>query len=491
MLRRTWILLIVVGSLALASCASPVRSGGMAEGTKPLNVLLITLDDMGFGTSGAEGCTVPGITPHIDTLASEGIMFTHGYIMVPMCGPSRAAMLSGRYPHCSGMMGHGTQPPPSWKEPAVKTPSLSTCLHDRGWRTGAILKYRRTERQNTWDVTYGERPYGVGFHDRNPESFYERTRQFFAGAKAAGKPFFLYANPVDPHHPWPGTKDEKEVLSEFNPSHKYPDPGRTYAAGEIEVPACLPDLPGVRGNLVPYYESLHRGDACVGGILQALEDSGLADNTLVIFLSDHGMGVPAAKNTLYHHGTRTPIIMRLPGKIKPGTVDTRSLVCAIDIMPTVLEACGMPAVNGIEGRSVYDVVTGKKRKTDRTYALTTFDYWFDSKDKHFYPQRSIIDSRFCYIWNSYVQRSGGKKVVPMFWNEVLQSSIGKDRRPAERIEFLKNRPVEEFYDLSKDPGCWNNLINDEQYQKQIGEFRTRLKREMVQTNDPESVYFKQ
>ena len=74
--------------------------------------------------------------------------------------------------------------------------------------------------------------------------------------------------------------------------------------------------------------------------------------------------------------------MRLPGKIKPGMVDTSSIVCAIDIMPTVLEACRLPAVNGIEGRSVYKVVTGKKQKTDRQYALTTFDYWSDSKEVH-------------------------------------------------------------------------------------------------------------
>lgn len=482
-MRRTWMLLLIIGSLVLSSCGNP-------DGQRPLNVLLITLDDMGFGTAGVEGCTVPGITPHIDTLASQGVMFTHGYIMVPMCGPSRAAMLTGRYPHCNGMMGHGTQPVGVWEEPLVKTPSLSTYLHDRGYRTGAILKNRRTAHQNTWDVRYGEWPYGSGFHDRNPHSFYERTRAFIAGSQEAGKPFFLYANPIDPHHPWPDTKDEEEVLAEFNPSHAYPDPERTYTSKDVQVPECLPDLPGVRENLVPYYESLHRGDACVGSILQALEDSGRADNTLVIFLSDHGMGVPAAKNTLYQHGTRTPIIMRLPGKIKAGTIDTDSIVCAIDFMPTVLEACGLPAVKGLEGRSIYDVITGKKQKTDRTYALTTFDYWFNYKEEHFYPQRSIINKEFCYIWNSYVQRSEGKKVMPILWSELVESGIDEDQRLAERMAFLKNRPVEELYDLSEDPGCWNNLIDDKRYRKQVSEFRARLKREMVQSNDPERFYFR-
>ena len=255
------------------------------------------------------------------------------------------------------------------------------------------------------------------------------------------------------------------------------------------VPACLPDLPGVRENLVPYYESLHRGDACIGSVLKALEDSGQADNTLVVFLSDHGMGVPGAKNTLYPHGTRVPIIMKLPGKTKPGTVDRRSIVSAIDVMPTILEACQLPAVNGIEGRSVYNVIAGKKKKTDREYALTTFDYWGDSTEKHFFPQRSIINKEFCYIWNSYVQRSDGEKMVPMPWNDVVESSLG-DQRMAERIEYFKNRPVEEFYDLSKDPGCWNNLVDDKDYQKQLAGFRAILKREMAQSNDPERPFFK-
>jgi N-sulfoglucosamine sulfohydrolase len=488
-LRQTLLLLLAFRISISFSCPAAIGSDAVPRGENRLNVLILTLDDMGFGTTGVEGCTVPGVTPHIDKLSSQGMLFTHGYVMAPMCGPSRAAILSGRYPHRSGMMGHGAQPPKSWEEPLTKTPSLSTYLHDKGYRTGAILKYRRTDSQNTWDVKYGELAYGAGFHDRNPESFYERTKAFIAGARARDKPFFLYANPIDPHRPWSGTVDEKQVLGEYNPAHPYPGPGRKYAPEEVDVPKCLTDLPGVRENLVPYYESLHRGDECIGSILKALSDSGQDDNTLVVFLSDNGMGVPGAKNTLYQHGVRTPIIMKLPGRIESGGVDARSIVSAIDIMPTVLEASGLPAVDGIEGRSVYDVVIGKTQTTDREYALTTFDYWSDSTDEHFYPQRSIINKEFCYIWNSYVQRSDGQKVVPMYWNDVAQSSLGKSRKLADRIKFLKNRPVEEFYDLSKDPGCWNNLIDDKSYREQVRHVRAVLSREMVDSADPERLHY--
>ncbi|HKK17656.1 MAG TPA: sulfatase [Opitutales bacterium] len=458
---------------------------GLAGEGRPLNVVLLTLDDMGWGTSGVEGCKVPGVTPNIDRLASQGKLFTHGYVMVPMCGPSRAALLTGRYPHSSGMMGHGKQPPPLWEEPTVKTPSLSTYLHQLGYRTGAILKNSRTDYLNIWDVTYDELPVGAGFHDRNPDSFYQRSKAFIAEAATLGQPFFLYANPIDPHDPWPGTKWERKALREYNPNNPYPAPERRYSAEEVDVPTCLPDLPWVREQLVPYYESMHRGDACIGAILQAIEDSGQADHTLVIFLSDNGMGVPGAKNTLYQHGTRTPIIMKLPGVIEAGSVDDRSIVSAIDLMPTILEACRLPPVEWIEGRSIYNVLVGEKEQADRDYALTTFDYWGDSEEAHFYPQRSIINGQYCYIWNAYVQRSNGTKVVPMFWNDVLLSGNGKNKIAEERIAYFKNRPVEEFFDLSKDPGCWNNLIDDKNYQEEIARFRAILKREMMESKDPE------
>jgi N-sulfoglucosamine sulfohydrolase len=479
------LLLIHLSIIMLGGCRYNQKQHKKGNG---LNVLLITLDDMGYGTSGAEGCKVPDITPNIDNLASGGILFTHGYVSVPMCGPSRAAMLSGRYPHCNGIMGHGVQPPPLWEEPLVKTPLFATYLHDNGYRTGAILKNRRCGDQ-MWDVRNHEFPYGVGFHDRNPNSFYERTKAFITQAKEMDKPFFLYANPIDPHEPWVDTGQENHMLDNWNPLNKYPDPGRRYTPTEIEVPECLPDLLAVRINLVPYYESLHRGDECIGGILKALEESGEADNTIIIFLSDNGMCAPAAKNTLYQHGTRTPIIMKLPNKIKPGVVDKNSIVCAIDIMPTVLEALDLPAVKGIEGHSVYDVATGKKERSDRDYAFTSFDYWDSSEEKDFYPQRSIINKDYCYIWNSYVQRFSGEKTMPSPWFGVVQSSVNENAQLTEWTERLRKRPVEEFYDLKKDPGCWNNLINDDKYQDQINDFRSHLMMEMQQTNDPERYYF--
>jgi len=482
--------LITILFLASLSCNPTPETLSSEAHNAPLNVLLITLDDMGYGTSGAEGSTVPDITPNIDKLASEGILFSHGYVMTPICGPSRAAILSGRYPHGSGMMGHGEQPPELWEEPDVKTPSISTYLHDNGYTTGAILKHRRSAYLNTWDTEYFELPMGVGYHDRNPESFYKRTKAFIESAENSDKPFFLYANPIDPHRPWDNTKDEQGDLDLYNPNNRFPRPSRIYTADEVEIPNFLIDLPDIRKAMIPYYNSLHRGDECIGAILKALEESGKADNTLVIFLSDHGMGAAGAKSTLYQDGIRTPIIMRWPNHIKEGLIDDQSLVSSIDIVPTIIDAVGLTPLSAIEGKSIYKVLTNEQDKTDRDYAYAAFNYANQSTEDRYFPQRAIINESYLYIWNAHVERSNGAKQKDFrWWHDVVNSSLDKSEKLKKKIESLRNRPNEEFFDLSKDPGCWNNLINDHAYREQISKFRKELKNEMLATNDPERFYY--
>ncbi len=478
-------------SLAITLQMSCQSNQKTAQKEAPLNIVLITLDDMGYGTTGIEGCTVPGITPYIDKFASEGMTFTRGFVMSPMCGPSRAAILTGRYPHCSGMMGHGTMPPALWEEPQIKTPSISTYLHDNGYTTGAILKLSRSKYLNTWDTEYHELPYGVGFHDRNPTSFYTRTKDFIKTAKKNKKPFFLYANPIDPHRPWDNTKQEKEMLKKWNPNKKYPEPAKKYTTDEIEVPEFLLDLPDVREALVPYYNALHRGDACVGSILQAIDDSEMRDNTLVIFLSDHGMGAPGAKNTLYQDGIRTPIIMRWPKKIQEGVLDKKSIVSVIDMMPTIIDAIGLPSVEGIEGKSIIDVILGKKSQTKRAYAYASSNYRSNATAEEFFPHRAIIDASYCYVFNSYVVRSKGKKKKGSGWMDVVNSSLSKSEKLKNKIEYMEYRAPEELYDLKKDPGCWNNLAEHTDYKKIKKEYRKKLLKEMEDTADPELSVFNQ
>jgi len=406
-------------------------------------------------------------------------------VMTPICGPSRSALLSGRYPHSNGIMGHGDQPPELWQQPEVLTPTITRYLREAGYTTGAILKARRA-RFNVWDVVYLESPFGVGHHDRNPASFYERTKAFIASARERGKPFFLYANPIDPHRPWVDTEQEATMQSTWNPDRPYPEPSRRYGAEDVEVPEFLPDLPDIRDNLVPYYESLHRGDECIGAILRALEESGESENTLVVFLSDNGMGAIGAKATLYQAGLRTPIIVRWPGVVEAGVVDDESVISSIDIMPTVLDAVGMSAVAGIEGQSFVEVLNGGAPTAQRQYAYAASNYSGSSRPEHFLPQRAIIDKEYLYVWNSYVIRSKGRQRFQTSWIDVVQSSLNADHpRLLAKIEAIINKPAEELFDLTNDPGCWDNLAQDPAHVGTLNEYRMKLSSEMESTSDPE------
>jgi N-sulfoglucosamine sulfohydrolase len=484
-MKQTLKLIVLVScTLLFAGCTNSEPE------KKPLNIAILTLDDMGYGTTGAEGCTVPGITPNIDRLASQGMMFTHGYVMSPICRPSRMALLSGRYPHCNGVMGHGEQPPPGWQEPDVITPSLSKYLTERGYFTGAIFKHGR-EKGNVWNIQYHEWPNGTGYHDRNPDSFYKRTKSILSRANDLGKPFFLYANPIDPHRPWVDTEEERSSFAMYNPDNPYPEPSMKYVPEDVHVPDFLPDLPEIRENLVPYYESLHRGDECIGVILKALEESGHMNNTLVLFLSDNGMGAPGAKGTLFHHGLRTPIIVRWPGEVEEGIVNDHSIISNIDIFPTLLDAIGAPPIEGIEGRSFIDLLRGREQDKPREYAYAAQNYFIKPVEEDFYPHRAIIDTGFCYIWNSYILQPNGDRKYPNHWLDVVESSLdGSHPGLSEKINNLHYKPVEELYDLSVDPGCWKNLAESPEHKKILDSYRDRLFHEMENTMDPELQVFR-
>jgi N-sulfoglucosamine sulfohydrolase len=280
------------------------------------------------------------------------------------------------------------------------------------------------------------------------------------------------------------------MQARWNAERPYPPPSRKYAPEEVEVPHFLPDLPEIRENLVPYYESLHRGDECIGGALRALEESGAAENTLVFFLSDHGMGAIGGKATLYHDGLRTPVIVRWPGKVRAGSIDEKSIVSSIDIVPTLLDAAGIPALEGIEGRSFIDLLTGGENPSPREYAYAASNYFHLPTPEQFLPHRAIIDTAYCYIWNSYVTRSGDEKTFQRSWMDVVQPCLdGRYPELSRKVNSILHKVEEELFDLTADPGCWNNLANSPEHREILKTYRNRLRHEMEASNDPELIVF--
>ena len=210
-----------------------------------------------------------------------------------------------------------------------RVPILPNLLRNAGYSVGILGKQGHSTpyADFEWDMAYDQAELGMG---RNPEVYYGHARGFVQGAVDAKKPFFLMANSHDPHRPFYGN-DREEWYSTTDPPAV--PPSRTFEPSEVVVPAFLADIPEVRLEIAEYYNSVRRCDDTVGRLLDVLDEMGVADDTLVMFLSDNGMAFPFAKTNCYLNSTRTPWLARWPKVIKAGRVDDAHFVSGVDLCP--------------------------------------------------------------------------------------------------------------------------------------------------------------
>ncbi|MDG2126137.1 MAG: sulfatase-like hydrolase/transferase, partial [Verrucomicrobiales bacterium] len=274
------------------------------------NVIVLTVDDLNFDSLGCFGCPLEGTSPNIDKLAAQSLKFTHAHVNIAVCQPCRGVVMTGRYSHLSGIEGFQHLPPGS------ETPTLMESMRDAGYRTAILGKvgHFTPKPDFPWDLAKDQPDLG---HGRDPKLYAKYTAAHIAASKAADRPFFLVANAHDPHRPFHGNDPEKYRTSDL----PAPPPSHTYQPSEVPVPEFLPDIPLVRQEVAEYFSSVRRADDVVGAVLAELEKSGQAENTLVVFFSDHGMALPFSKTNCYYHSTHTPLIVRYPGKTTPGTTD--------------------------------------------------------------------------------------------------------------------------------------------------------------------------
>jgi N-sulfoglucosamine sulfohydrolase len=379
--------------------------------------------------------------------------------------------MTGRYPHRNGAEGF---------EPInTNVPTLQEKLHEAGYLNGILGKNRHLAPADKfkWDLVKGPGELGSG---RNPQLYYKFARTFFRQAANEGRPFFMMANSHDPHRPFHGSRQERSRFAKV--LKDIPKPSRVYRQDKIQVPGFLPDLPEIRKEIAQYYSSVRRCDDTVGAVMRALRESGQAKNTLIMFLSDNGMALPFSKTNCYLHSTRTPWIVSWPGKVKPGSVDKRHFISAIDFMPTVLDAAGLPQLKSMDGFSFLPVLFGHKQ-AGRDKVFTQFH---QTSARKRYPMRCIQSHRFGYIFNPW---SDSKRV---FKNEsqsgltfkAMRAAAETDPQVAARVRLFQYRVVEEFYDFENDPDALHNLINDPGYRKDIEMIRKELLEWMKRTNDP-------
>lgn len=458
--------------LALLFIGLFVFTSNLNADDKP-NLLIITVDDMSADSLGAYGCTLECTSPTIDAFSKEALRFKHAHVQVGNCMPGRNIMWSGMFSHVNGVEGFVQN-----KE--ADYPVLCDLAKDAGYFTGIRGKVAHSTPYTpyAWDAVLDTSPEGKPWHIKDAQSYGESTRQGIAIAKKAGKPFCLLINISDPHKPFYAQGKRGQ---EINDPHV---PSRVFTADEVPVPGFLPEDDVIRQELAHYYSSVRRADDCFAEVMSALEGSGEADNTFVMFLSDHGMPLPFAKTQLYHHSTRTPLMIRWPGVTTPGAVDETHMVSAIDFVPTLLDVMehNHPQPESLQGRSFAPLLKGEPQ-ADREFVILQYN---ENAGRNRHPMRGIQTRQYLYLYNPWSDgnRQFATATIGTMTYRQMVNRAKSEPEVAARLDLFDHRVLEEFYDVEHDPDCLNNLIDDPQIQSKLEQLRSQLVKSLQEMNDP-------
>ncbi len=422
------------------------------------NVVVLIADDWSFPHAGVYGDKMVK-TPNFDRVAKEGVLFTRSYCASPSCTPSRGALLTGKAVHRLENGGN------LWSLLPKKFACYPDLLEALGYAVGLTGK--------GWGPGTLE---GTG-RTRNPAGPTVRDFETFLARLPAGKPFCYWYGSGDPHRPYEKGTGAKSGM----------DPNA------VTVPFAFPDTPEVRSDILDYYFEVERFDRAVGAVLKALDDRGLADDTLLVVTSDNGMPFPRSKANLYDLGTHMPLAIRWPRRLPKG-LRIDAFVSHGDLAPTFLDAVCLKPPPTMTGRSLLPLISSGRAEGR--------DVVFLERERHAnvragnlsYPCRAIRTEKYLYIRN----------LRPDRWpagDPVLVHSVGpygdvdgsptKDLMLARRAEFpnhyrlaFAKREAEELYELEHDPQQVKNIAHHEGYAAAKAGLRARLDRWMLVTADP-------
>ena len=435
MLNRRGFLKAASGAVVAGMIGRDVLS---AEPSARPNIVMILVDDLGFGDLSCQGAADVK-TPHIDRIAAEGVRFDRFYSNCPVCSPTRAALLTGRYQDMVGVPGViRTSPANSWGYLSPQAVLLPTLLKEAGYATALVGKWHLgLEPENAPNVRgfehfhgflgdmmndyYTHRREGHNYMRLNEKEidppghatdlFTDWACDYIAN-RPKDKPFFMYLAYNAPHDPIQPPKDWLEKVKQREPN-----------------------MTAKRAGLVALIEHM---DAGVGRVLKALDDQGIAKDTLVIFTSDNGgsLGVGATnglhrggKTMVYEGGLRVPAFARWPGRIAPGSRTDR-IALTMDLMPSMAEAAGAKVAHEIEGRSVLPDMLGQKRDWPQR------DVFFRMREGY-RPTPGTIEALRRGDWKLLRAKTGGPWELYNLAADPLEQTNLIDKEPAKAKELIE------------------------------------------------------
>ena len=403
---------------------------------KQPNVVFIDCHDLGDWI----GCyDRPHVsTPNLDRLAFQGARFSQFIATAPICIPSRVGLYCSQMPHMIGVWGQFP-----YADDAV---CMARYFQDAGYET--VLSNR---------LMILNDPSWAGFSRviEGKAGVEVLAERFLRGeAPSIERPFFLQVSFSEVHRPFGLDYD--------------PD-----LAERMVVPPDLPDCSEVRKDLAALCRQIGELDKKVGRILNALDDRGLADETVVVFTTEHGVATARAKHTLYDAGIRTTLLMRYPPEIAPGAV-YGDLISNLDLLPTLMELCGLEEPDGILGRSFRGLFSGVGW-AGRSVVFSEQTWGRRSGNWYYTPMRCVRSDQFKLIRNfarvpNYVDNG---------WVNRFQN-----RREVVQALFSRPAPERELYSLADDPYELNNVADDPRFSKVRDDLEGQLTAFLEETEDP-------
>lgn len=421
----------------------------IASAAKP-NVLFIVSEDNSehIGCYGEKRVH----TPALDSLAKSGIRYTRAYVPYSVCSPSRAAFLTGLYTRQTGHIGLATHKFSFYKD--FKT--MPSYFQDAGYYTGFLGKIHvNPEHTVTKYVDHQAITTNNFGKTISIEKYAVEAKKVMQNAAKQKKPFFLIINYPDAHRKFVG-----KSKNGF-PSKLVKDPIKPF-------PWIGSDSPYLRDEIKNYFNCMNRLDEGIGMVLKDMEELNVRDNTLIIYIADHGADFPRAKGSSYECGVRIPMIVNYPKSFSKGKVENQ-MVSTIDILPTMLDICGMSVPSNLPGNNLHDVDQGKIKGHKYIHTFTT-----GSAPSLQHLQFSIRGDRYKLIYNPYRHK-----------NLLAASRYKNSRLPEDQYVKAFLFPDEyELFDLQNDPYEWKNLATSPEYQKKKQELVMAMKAFQREIKDP-------
>jgi arylsulfatase A-like enzyme len=428
-----------MGTVAVAASLFDSSAAAKIAPSTRTNIVYVHSHDSGRYLS-PYGHGVP--TPHLMSLARSGVVFRQMHCASPSCSSSRAAMLTGQSTHSSGMLGLAHR---GWRLTHPERHIIHT-LAKHGYRTilAGLQHIARDERT----IGYQE----ILPHKSNhAKDVAPGATAFLRSAAAKEKPFFLDVGFFETHRPYPIPSDDPNF---------------------VQPPFPIPDNAQTRYDMASYYASARALDGGVGAVLDALEAAGLAETTLVISTTDHGIAFPTMKAGLRDTGTGVSMILRGPGAFAtPGVCD--ALLSQVDLFPSLCDYLGIEKPEWLEGKSFMPVVEGQQPGiNDAIFAELNFHSAYE-------PKRSVRTQRYKYI------KRFDDRATPVLVNcDDGPSKSFWVKNDWKDQPLLADADGEELFDLIFDPAERTNLAAEQNMHSILLDMRHRLSEWMHRTDDP-------